>query len=305
MALNPVSLARAFSMNVSGTSFLSWLKDVVSLTKPGIVFSSVLTAVVGMWLAPAPILFWKMLAMIAGTGLSVAGACALNMYLERETDALMPRTQRRPLPAGRLPSAVGLGVGLVFGAVGIGLLALAVNVPTAGLCTIAYLSYTLVYTPLKKYTPLAFVVGTLPGAIPALMGWTAVIPSLSLPAFSLFWIMIWWQLVHSLALAMGLEKQYAQAGIPTFTGHFGIKATRFAVFFTTLGLLGASSLPMVWNHTSWWYGVPVFLLNAWLLTSCVSWMQSQQPVPHAKRFFFHTLVYLILFLVALIVGTMW
>lgn len=289
-------------MNWAIASAKSWMRNVIVLTKPGIVFSSVLTAAVGIWLAPAPILFWVSLATLVGTGLSVGGACALNMYLERHVDAQMPRTRHRPLPAGRLSPATALWVSVLLGVSGIALLGWFVNAITAWLCVLAYLCYTLLYTPLKKHTSLAFVLGTVPGAIPALMGWTSVIPAISVPSLSLFIVMLFWQLVHSLALAMGLEHQYAQASIPTFTSRFGMKATRVAVVISTLGLVASSLLPMIWNRLGWWYGAPVLLLNGWLLGSCLSWLQSQQPIQQARRFFLHTLIYLVLLLVALMVG---
>ncbi len=303
MALNTTSLSPSTHVTSSRSSVKQWTRDVIALTKPGIVFSSVLTAGGGLWLATTPISMWLTLATLIGTGLSVGGACALNMFLERNTDAMMPRTQNRPLPAHRLPPRTALLTGLGLGLSGFLILWFAVNPLTGLLCALAYVSYTLIYTPLKKRTSLAFVIGTLPGAIPALMGWTAAANSISLEGSSLFIIMIFWQLVHSLALAMGLRSQYAKANIPTFTGVYGMKATRYVVFLFTLGLILASLLPIAWQQASWWYGAPALMLGGWIFGSCLSWLQSTQPVKQAKRFFLHTLLYLVLLFGALIMGT--
>ena len=137
-----------------------------------------------------------------------------NAYLEIDKDALMERTANRPLPAGRMHPDVALGYGLALSAAGLLLLALTANLLTALLGLLALIGYVLVYTPLKRITSLATVVGAVPGAIPPMMGWTAASGSLDAGAWALFGILFLWQLPHFLAIAWMYRDDYAQAGFP-------------------------------------------------------------------------------------------
>ena len=148
------------------------------------------TGAVGMWLAPVGTLTpVKVIFTLLGTVLVVAAANALNMYLERDVDALMLRTADRPLPAGRLHPSVGLGFGLGLALFSLPILSQAVNPTTALLGFLALVIYVGAYTPLKQKTWLAVVVGAVPGAIPPLMGWTAATGHLGAPGVALFAIM--------------------------------------------------------------------------------------------------------------------
>ena len=150
------------------------LGDLVQLAKPRITLMVMLTSGIGLLLASGqtPPLGLA-IAVLAGTGLVAAGGSALNHHWERDTDRLMERTAQRPLPAGRMHPDVALGYGLTLAVAGLLLLALAGNLLSALLGLIALLGYVLVYTPLKRVTSLATVVGAVPGAIPPMMGWAA------------------------------------------------------------------------------------------------------------------------------------
>lgn len=202
------------------------LRDYLTLTKPGIVRMCLLMTAGGLWLAPsspyslgaslgssgwAVWLVWA--AALLGSALSVASANAFNMVWEREGDRDMARTRTRPLAAGRI-SVVGASVfaGLL-GLAGMVVLALGANLLTAGLAAFALLSYVLVYTPLKRVTPLALVIGAVPGAVPPLLGWTAITGSLDLPGAVLFGILLVWQMPHFLAISVFRKQDYASAGI--------------------------------------------------------------------------------------------
>src|SRR5262249_52773182 len=152
------------------------LADYLELTKPRVGVLVLFTVATGAWLAARgmPDLV-SLLHTLLGTGLVVAGASALNQFLERHSDALMQRTENPPLPAGRLQPVEVLAVGLALGFVGVAYLAITLRHPLAALvAAMAFVSYVFVYTPLKRKTTLNTLVGAVPGALPPVIGWTAV-----------------------------------------------------------------------------------------------------------------------------------
>ena len=191
------------------------LADFVELTKPRITTLVVLTALVGFVMAspgpPAGLPLWFAL---AGTGLVAAGASALNMVLERDTDARMHRTRNRPLAAGRMraPEAIGFGLGLT--ALGLtGLVRFSGPLPAA-VAFVTWFIYLFCYTPLKRRTSLSTLVGAVPGALPPVIGWAAAKGAIDGGAFVLFAILFLWQVPHFLAIAWIYREDYARGGLP-------------------------------------------------------------------------------------------
>ena len=189
--------------------------DYLVLTKVRITALVLVTTAAGFLLASGPTLGVGLLAWtLLGTGLAASGAAALNQVIEREADGRMRRTANRPLPAGRMSPRHGLWVGVGLSAIGVGLLAGFVNGITALLALTTVLLYVAVYTPLKRMTPLNTMIGAIPGAIPPVMGWTAVTGELGLPAWVLFAILFLWQLPHFLAIAWIFRDDYRRGGFP-------------------------------------------------------------------------------------------
>jgi len=194
------------------------LADFKELTKPGITLMVVLTAGLGFLLAEQEgISFLLLVHTLLGTALVSAGASALNQVVERETDALMRRTAQRPLPAGRMDPDVALLFGVALGVAGLAELALGVNLLTALLGAVALAGYVFVYTPLKRVSSLATIIGAIPGAIPPMMGWSAVRNEIDLAAWVLFGILFFWQMPHFLAIAWLCRDDYREAGFPMLT----------------------------------------------------------------------------------------
>lgn len=190
----------------------------VELMKPELTGLSVLTALCGFYLASRgsfdSLLFvWTGL----GTLLVGGGAGALNQYLERDYDALMRRTERRPLPSGRLNATEVLWFGIGIALSGIILLSFAANLLTGFLGALTITTYLFLYTPLKRITPLSTLVGGIPGALPPMMGWVAARNEVGLPAFILFAILFLWQIPHFHSLAWIYKKDYARAGFSMLT----------------------------------------------------------------------------------------
>jgi protoheme IX farnesyltransferase len=188
--------------------------DFFALTKPRIVLLVMLTAAVGFYLAaPGGVAAMLLVHTLVGTALVAGGSSALNQVAEWDVDAVMTRTARRPLAAGRLTRPAGAAFAAALGALGTGYLAVLVNPLTAGLAVATLGSYVLLYTPLKRRTSLATLVGAVPGALPIVGGWTAAGTGLAAPAWSLFGIMFLWQMPHFLALAWLYRDDYARAGL--------------------------------------------------------------------------------------------
>jgi len=189
--------------------------DFVELTKPRITFLVLVTTAVGYALGVGPSFHPAVfLSLLVGTAFVSGGASALNQWAERDADARMARTCSRPLPAGRLVPTDALAFGLAISAVGIALLAGAVDGLTALLASVSLGGYVLAYTPLKRVTSLCTLVGAVPGAIPPMMGWAAARGTLDREAWALFAVLFLWQLPHFLSIAWIYRDDYARAGFP-------------------------------------------------------------------------------------------
>ncbi|MDP9120955.1 MAG: heme o synthase [Acidobacteriota bacterium] len=269
------------------------LSDLVEMTKPGITLMVVLTAGLGFFLAEkrglSPLL---LLATLLGTGLVSAGASVLNQVLEREVDGRMRRTAQRPLPAGRLDPDLALLFGVGLGIFGLALLALAVNLLTALLGAAALAGYVFVYTPLKKVSSLATVVGAIPGAIPPMMGWTAVHNRLDLAAWALFGILFFWQMPHFLAIAWLCREDYASGGFPMLTvlDPAGIWTARQMILYGA-ALVPVSLLPSLLGLTGVVYFAGALALGLAYLGFCFAFA-AHRSMSAARRLMFASLLYL-------------
>jgi protoheme IX farnesyltransferase len=231
--------------------------DFVELTKPRITALVLVTAAVGYAVGGgAALSAINFMLFMVGTALLCGGASALNQYLERDADARMTRTSRRPLPAGRLTPPDALAFGLTISAVGLVVLA-GVNLLTLALGAASILSYVLAYTPLKRVTSLCTVVGAVPGALPPLMGWAAARGSLGPAGWGLFAILFLWQLPHFLAIGWLYREDYARGGFPMLavSDRDGSSSGRQAALYATAllpvtlaaGLLAAAGKAYLWG----------------------------------------------------------
>ncbi len=191
----------------------SRLSAYYELTKPGIAGFVVLTAGVSFYVATGGrVVVAPLLHMLVGVLLATAGALALNQYVERQVDGLMERTKTRPLPSGRLRPREALAFGLLLVLIGVGHLWVAVGWLPAVLTLASAVAYNGVYTPMKPRSYMATLAGAIPGAMPALIGWSAATGQVTLGAIVLFGIAFLWQLPHVLALAWILRVDYDRAG---------------------------------------------------------------------------------------------
>lgn len=187
--------------------------DFLELTKPRIVLLVMLTAGAGYWMAgPAAYQAMVLFHLLLGTALVAGGTGALNQVVERDVDGLMRRTRLRPLPSGRLDPVAAGAFAWTLGIAGVVYLWVTVNPVTGAMAAATLLSYVFIYTPLKRRTSVATLIGGIPGALPIVGGWTAVTGTVDFSAWVLFWILFLWQLPHFLALGWMYRDDYARAG---------------------------------------------------------------------------------------------
>jgi protoheme IX farnesyltransferase len=288
------------------------------LTKPRITWLVVLTAGAGFLAgSPLPPDIILLVHTLFGTALVAGGTNALNQWWERDVDARMRRTMHRPLPSGRLTPARALACGLAIAGLGIGELVLFVNVLTGLLAAFTLASYVLVYTPLKRRTALATIVGAVPGALPILGGWTAATGGTSPAAWALFATLFLWQLPHFYALAWLYRDDYRRAGLAIVSVYDadGRRTGRGAVLYAA-ALLPVSVLPTALDAAGGWYAAAALALGAWLLGAAAafasptvfdrrgaSWTVLDRPSllnPAARRLLLTSVAYLPLLLLALV-----
>ena len=233
----------------------SVIRDYISLSKPRIVLLLVFTALAGMFLASSGPPDAMLAIVVLGAGaMASAGANALNHFLDRDIDSRMHRTRRRPVAALRIQPRDALIFGLVTNAVAFSLFFTLVNPLSAVLTLSATLFYVFVYTMgLKRNSPQNIVIGGAAGALPPVIGWTAVTGSVALPAVYMFAIVFFWTPPHFWALALLLKDDYARAGVPMLPVVAGVAETKRNIVLYTLLLLGLTPLFFVTQAVGWFY----------------------------------------------------
>jgi protoheme IX farnesyltransferase len=274
------------------------LRDLLSLTKPRVTALVVLTTASGLLLAggarPA-----AALATLALTALAVGAANALNCWLERDSDRRMARTARRALPSGRLDPDLALGFGVVLGVVAVAGLTLAVNATAALLAALALVAYVAVYTPMKRTSPDALLVGAVPGALPPIIGWSAATGGLAAGGVLLGAVLFLWQLPHFIAIALLRQEEYAAAGLRTLPVVLGERPTRRRAVLYTAGLVPASLLLGLVAGAGTMYLATAAVLGALLLALAVAGLGGDPGRRWARWLFLASLAYLPLLLAAL------
>jgi heme o synthase len=235
----------------------------IELSKPRILILILLTAIAGFCLASKGSIDIRLLIhMNVGVGLLAAGIGALNQFFERDIDRLMRRTERRPLPSGRLTPTKACLFGIATSIGGILYIALLINLLSGIMGIFTLGTYIFLYTPLKRKTPLSTFIGAFPGAVPPLIGWTAVSGNIGIEAIVLFAIMFFWQFPHFHAIAWMYREDYARAGIrmlPVIEPD-GRSTSRQIVFYA-LVLLPVSLLPFLIGLAGHIYLFGAFVLS--------------------------------------------
>jgi heme o synthase len=289
----------------AGSPATSLARDVAELTKLRLSSLVLLTTALGYAnaLGANDGLFFQpfvFAAALIGTALTAFGANALNQYAERDLDAKMHRTRNRPLPADRMSPAFARALGVALGVVGLAILAAFVAPLATVLAAASFFSYVLVYTPLKRITPHSTLVGTIPGALPPVIGYAAAGGTLDLHAAFLFAVLFFWQLPHFYAISWMYRADYARAGYPMLAVQdtTGERLGRSAVMHLVL-LLVVSLLPALAGEAALFYGVAAALFGGVFLASGIAFARERDDAS-ARRLFAWSLLYLPALLLALV-----
>jgi protoheme IX farnesyltransferase len=242
--------------------------------------------------SPLTVQLWILANALVGTALVAGGTNALNQISERDVDALMRRTRNRPLPAGRLDAAAARWFAWAIAVIGVAQLAVVVNLTTALLAALTLVSYVFAYTPLKRRTSIATIVGAVPGALPIVGGWTATGAPLDERAWVLFGILFLWQMPHFLALSWMYKADYARAGLRMLSidDETGVMTFRQAAL-NAAALIPISLAPSALGMAGGLYFIVAVLLSGMLLVLSIAAARSPSP-QSARRLFLSTLVYL-------------
>lgn len=268
-------------------------RDFVTLTKPRLNFLVLLTTAAAYSLGAGPdSRLIDLVHTLVGTFFVAGGAAALNQVWERQTDRLMRRTQWRPMANARMSVAHGTAFGIALSLAGAAELAYFINPLSAGVALFTTATYIFIYTPLKLRTSLSTLAGALPGALPAVIGWTAATNTLSIEAWVLFAIVFMWQMPHFLSIAWMYRDEYARAGMPLLPviEPDGRSTGRQAVIYAAV-LIPVSMLPTGVGLATAWYLVGAMVLGAMLMVMSLEF-SVKRDLPTAKRLFFGSIIYL-------------
>ncbi len=286
------------------------LADWIALLKPRVMSLVVFTGLIGVLVAPGainPVLaFTAVLCIAVG-----AGACgAINMWYDRDIDALMRRTRNRPIPAGRMPPGPALGFGITLAAASVLLMFIATNAVAAGVLALSIGFYVFVYTMwLKRRTPQNIVIGGAAGAFPAVIGWAAVTGSVAPLPLVLFAIVFFWTPAHFWSLALYANSDYAAAGVPMLPVVAGAKETRRQIMLYALILVPVSLVPWAMGFSGPVYGAAAAVLGAGFLVSTWRVLRDRQDAAGnsltndapARAAFRYSIAYLFILFAALAV----
>jgi protoheme IX farnesyltransferase len=252
--------------------------DFVELLKPRVMSLVVFTGAAGLIVAPGSV--HPVLAAVAVLCIAVgAGASgAINMWYERDIDALMTRTAGRPLPTGRIEPAEALSLGVMLSLFSVMLMGLALNWAAAALLALAIAFYVFVYTIwLKRRTPQNIVIGGAAGAFPPMIGWAAATGEVSLASIALFALIFFWTPPHFWALALVKSGDYARAGVPMLPVVAGARETKRQMLIYTLLLLPIALAPTALGIAGWIYGGAALLLGLLFVLAAVRVWYDETP----------------------------
>ncbi|WP_184382112.1 heme o synthase [Roseococcus suduntuyensis] len=308
----PLAISAPAADDLMGSEVRDW----ITLLKPRVLSLVVYSGVAGLLVAPGVGEMPLVLALTAVLCITIAAgaAGAINMWYDRDIDAVMRRTQKRPIPSGRISADGALAYGVLLAVGSVALMGLATNWLAAAVLAGSILFYVVIYTMwLKRRTPQNIVIGGAAGAFPPLIGWVAVTGSVEALPLVLFAIIFMWTPPHFWALSLWAHQDYQRAGVPMLPVVSGARETRRQVVIYTVLLVPLTLVPWLMGFNSWAYGLAAAVLGAnFLRHAWAVWRDAQdaagvsqtQDMP-AKRCFKYSISYLFLLLGALVVDRLW
>lgn len=279
----------------------SHARDYWELLKPRVMSLVVFTAIVGLLLAPGSISFITAVCAILCISVGSGAAGAINMWFDRDIDAIMNRTKGRPIPSGRVSADDALGFGITLALASVLIMALTVNIPAAFYLLGAILFYVLVYTVwLKRTTPQNIVIGGAAGAFPPLIGWVAVTGQATWEPWVLFTIIFFWTPPHFWALSLYKSDDYKRANVPMLPVVKGIRSTKNQIVLYTMLLIGITLLPSWLGFLGWFYGMIALGLGFGFLYMA-TWTWFSNETKPAIQTFVYSIFYLFLLFLAMVI----
>jgi len=275
--VDPVTDLRGVSAPLIPLVLPAEARDWFAMLKPRVITLVVFTGFVGLLLAPGPLHPVLALAAVLCIAVAAGAAGAINMWYDRDIDAIMRRTAKRPIPSGRIEAGEALGFGVTLAVTSVIVMGLATNVVAAGLLALSILFYVFVYTIwLKRRTPQNIVIGGAAGAFPPVIGWAAVTGSVDIMPLLLFAIIFFWTPPHFWALSLYASDDYERAGVPMLPVVAGARTTRRQVVYYTVALAIVSLLPWVLGYAGPIYGVSALGLGVWFLLAALRLLWDKQ-----------------------------
>lgn len=277
--------------------------DYIALLKPRVMSLVVFTAFAGMWVAPGIGQMHPLIAAVAIACIAInAGAAgAINMWYDRDIDAVMNRTRGRPIPMGRVPAEEALSFGIILSLFSVMTMGLAVNWVAAILLALANAFYVFVYTMwLKRRTPQNIVIGGAAGAFPPMIGWACVTGTVPIESIALFAVIFFWTPPHFWALSLFANADYQRANIPMLPCVAGPRATKIQMMIYTLIMLPVSLLPYWLNVAGIGYGIAAFALSVFFIFTCARVLLDESD-KSARLMFGYSVFYLFALFLALMI----
>ena len=289
------------------------LKNYYYLTKPGIIYGNALTTAGGFLLAwrglPAEALakaghinFGLFLATLLGISLVVASACVFNNVIDRDIDAKMPRTQNRALVTGLISKNSAIVYGFILGLVGFEILWVFTSALATFIAFLGWFVYIFLYSPLKPRSVHATLIGSIAGAAPPVVGYSAVTNNFDAGAIILFLILVFWQMPHFYAIAIRRLNEYQTAGIPVLPAKKGIFLTKINMLLYITGFILAAATLSIFGYTGKIYLTAMLALGAIWLYLCMQGFRVKNDKLWARRMFLFSLVVIVLFCILIGIG---
>lgn len=281
------------------------VKDYFQLVKFTLSFTVVFSCVICYLLAPNIVIsnihtLWMIFVLFIAGMLITGSANAINQVVEKDTDALMKRTSTRPIASGRMTVNKGYTFAIITGAVGICMMTYFFNTKAAAISLLSLFIYAFIYTPLKKITAIAVLIGALPGALPCLIGWVAATDSWSAGGWVMFTIQFLWQFPHFWAIAWVAHADYSRAGFKLLPSQQGpTKFTALQAVMYALVMVPIGMLPYIYHISGYWSMWLVLAANIFMVIQCIK-LYMQMDIKAARRVMFSSYIYLPIVLLALL-----
>ena len=286
----------------NGEGLINKLRDYSQLIKPSLSIMVVFSSLISYLLAPKIVQFdWSMMILFFAGGLLVTGSAnAINQVVEKDTDAMMKRTAKRPIASGRMSETEGWAFAIVTGIAGIFILGSFFNWLCAVIALVSLFLYAFIYTPLKKVSAISVLMGAVPGALPCLIGWAAGDDKLSAGGWVLFLLQFMWQFPHFWAIAWVAHKDYTKAGFKLLPSDLGpTKYTAIQTIIWSLLLIPVGVLPYFIGMTGMVSLIIVAACNLLMVRQCVR-LYRNMDVNSARRVMFSSYIYLAVVLLTLL-----